>query len=155
MSPDLSASNGTLSIPPATGDSTSSDGRKGHIRGSKDGQLPSIGGGGKARMHTHTKAHDNSDDEHGTSSLPHIGGAVAGAHHDSSDNEHNNLPPIGIGKVGARKAGGGYGHTSNYSTHSKHTHASGRSKAGRSVANKHRTGASTMGKYKKYAGGYS
>eukprot|EP00191_Tetraselmis_sp_GSL018_P004668 CAMPEP_0177599674 /NCGR_PEP_ID=MMETSP0419_2-20121207/13129_1 /TAXON_ID=582737 /ORGANISM="Tetraselmis sp., Strain GSL018" /LENGTH=410 /DNA_ID=CAMNT_0019092443 /DNA_START=457 /DNA_END=1690 /DNA_ORIENTATION=- len=149
QSPDLSASNGTLNLPPPTGDSTaSSDGRR-----MKDGQLPSIAGGSKTRIHAHAAnkqqhGSNESGDHHG-GTLPQIGSGVA--HSEGSEADHgNNLPPISVNKgQTGRKAVQG-----NYTTSSNHSNANARNKQRGAVANKHRTGASNTGKYKKYGAGH-
>lgn len=151
MSPDLSHSNGTLSIPPPTGDSTASSGGG----RTKDGQLPSIAGNSsKSRTQVHSKQPDGEQSQTLPSmqTLPSIGGH--GGQSDGSDTEYgNNLPPIGVGKMTVRKVTGGhssYGHSGNHSTHANVSHPSGRGKQQRGVANKHRSGPSNIGKYKKY-----
>ncbi len=93
MSPDLSTASGTISKPPATGDSNASSGGGTTSKVA----LPSIAGSTKIRAHPPLSKPD--DEGHG-GALPSIGGATGVS--DGSDGD--NLPPIGIGKVQGRKA---------------------------------------------------
>mmetsp|Transcript_22464 Transcript_22464/g.72930 ORF Transcript_22464/g.72930 Transcript_22464/m.72930 type:complete len:501 (+) Transcript_22464:66-1568(+) len=142
MSPDLSTSNGTLSLPPATSDSNASASSRARKSGDDSGMLPSISGKG----HEHSdKENDDGHDGGGGASSSGMGGG-GGGHKaaaqggggggaglpsmmvlssgarsvaDDDHHDHGNLPPIGNslpGKMpmGRGKPMGGAYHNFNY-----------------------------------------